>query len=81
MVPARPQPQPFHSRSRWDRKFESGSLHRRVQCEPDFPRAGAPRIVRGANLGSKLCDVLLPSICRAGPHSQRRMMMALEALD
>jgi hypothetical protein len=55
-----------------NRKFESISLHRRVQC--------APTIVRGANLESKLCDVLLPSVCRAGPHSQRRMM-ALEALD
>ena len=51
------------------------------ESNANLTSAGAPRIVRGANLGSKLCDVLLPSVCRAGPHSQRRMMMALEALD
>jgi hypothetical protein len=36
----------------WDRGFESGSLQRRVQCELVFPRAGAPRIMRGANLAA-----------------------------
>ena len=42
--------------------------------------AVAPRIVWGANLESKLCDVLLRSVCRTGPHSRPRMM-ALHALD
>jgi hypothetical protein len=28
-----------HLCRKWDQRFESAFLHRRIQCEPDFPRA------------------------------------------
>jgi hypothetical protein len=49
------------------------------ESNANLTSAGAPRIVRGANLESKLSDVLLPSVCRAGSSREGPKVCGLSA--